>query len=169
MFRKHHRNGITSTASEDQEFGNITNISVVRKIFLDLVADDRDPIIDPAPQHHIVKCRITRNRKGIRGEYVQLYNTMHRGELEGVKQSLFFSLQSWLLSKVNIELHCELCIVPRLKWQNFDVYISHCALYQTLTVRFVSDILPAHGARGREEGVPAGLQEESEELGLQCK
>ena len=31
-------------------------------------AADRDPISDPGPREHFVKCRITRNRKGIRGE-----------------------------------------------------------------------------------------------------
>ena len=26
-----------------------------------------DPVLDPAPQGRLVKCRITRNRKGVRG------------------------------------------------------------------------------------------------------
>ena len=77
MFRKHHnRNGITSTSSEDEDFGErdekIKIFPIIQKIFLELTAQDRDPIADPAPQNHIVKCRITRNRKGIRG--IQYYN-----------------------------------------------------------------------------------------------
>ena len=78
MFRKHHnRNGITSTASEDEDFGEMKKIKIfqiIQKIFLELTAQDRDPIADPAPQNHIVKCRITRNRKGIRG--IQYYNAL---------------------------------------------------------------------------------------------
>ena len=31
-------------------------------------AADRDPISDPGPREHFVKCRITRNRKGVRGQ-----------------------------------------------------------------------------------------------------
>jgi len=67
MFRKHHnRNGITSTSSEDEDF--------------ELTGQDRDPIADPAPQNHIVKCRITRNRKGIRGLFPTFFLHMERGD-----------------------------------------------------------------------------------------
>ena len=34
----------------------------------DVGPTDRDPVMDPAPKDHIVKCRITRNRKGVRGK-----------------------------------------------------------------------------------------------------
>ena len=37
----------------------------------DLPPPDRDPISEPAPRDHTVKCRITRNRKGIRGQLSQ--------------------------------------------------------------------------------------------------
>ena len=34
----------------------------------ELPPPDRDPISEPAPRDHTVKCRITRNRKGMRGK-----------------------------------------------------------------------------------------------------
>jgi len=40
----------------------------------------RDPISDPAPRDHTVKCRITRNRKGIRGLFPTFFLHMERGD-----------------------------------------------------------------------------------------
>ena len=30
---------------------------------------EEDPVLDPAAKGRLIKCRITRNRKGVRGEY----------------------------------------------------------------------------------------------------
>ena len=43
---------------------------------LDPVAD-RDPISDPGPREHFVKCRITRNRKGVDKGNHKFYHMMH--------------------------------------------------------------------------------------------
>ena len=53
-------------------------------------AADRDPISDPGPREHFVKCRITRNRKGVRGEPSSDYHcTVDIGLGDTKKKTIF--------------------------------------------------------------------------------
>ena len=47
---------------------NILN-QVSAEAILEETEFKKDPISEKAPRDHFVKCRITRNRKGIRGEF----------------------------------------------------------------------------------------------------
>ena len=40
---------------------------LVRRFDIEHAADTVDPVVDPVPQGRLVRCRITRNRKGVRG------------------------------------------------------------------------------------------------------
>ena len=55
-------------------------------------AADRDPISDPGPREHFVKCRITRNRKGVRGEPSSDYHCtvdIGLGDTKKYKKTIF--------------------------------------------------------------------------------
>ena len=55
-------------------------------------AADRDPISDPGPREHFVKCRITRNRKGVRGQSSSDYHCtvdIGLGDTKKYKKTIF--------------------------------------------------------------------------------
>ena len=54
---------------EDDQVEEPVSLSrLFRRLDMRKMGDTVDPVVDPVPKGKLVRCRITRNRRGIRGE-----------------------------------------------------------------------------------------------------
>ena len=70
-------------------------------------AADRDPISDPGPREHFVKCRITRNRKGVRGQSSSDYHCTVDIGLGDTKKWIFLCI--YFVDSDKVPKHSALC------------------------------------------------------------